>query len=524
MTNGIFHRLAISAQPGDKQSPEDRVNNWEEVYQGLDLNRARLEAARCIHCPTTPCIDACPAHNDIPSALLLLERGDYLAAASKFRETSNLPEMCGRLCPHERLCEGECPVGFAIRPDGRKEPPVGIGKLEAFVADSQREQLGGFPLPSNLPESSGRRVAIAGSGPSGLTVAEELLKYGHECTIFDQWPTPGGALAHGIPNFKLARRILQQKLQYLTMLGVDFVSNVRVGRDLTIDDLLEQGFDAVYLATGAGVDRQLRIPGATELQGIVTVTEFLIRANASAHTLLAEPGMATSPGSRGVMHRPAGPRVVVIGGGDPAMDAVRASLRLGASSVTMAFSGKGEELHARAEEEEDARAEGVSFRFECEPVEFLGDALGRLAGVRFRRVEHGAGQNGRQRSFAVPDSEFDLPATMAVLALGYEPDPLLKQSVEGVHDGERGRMHADGATGHTTRAGVFAGGDVVHGEGLVVTAMAAGRRAASGIDAYLRALPAAAANERPLPLTAPEPAVQKRRDWFTNGWQTPAAD
>src|SRR3712207_161037 len=192
MANTTHARLGISIQQAEKQSPEERVQNWEEVYQGFDLTRARIEAARCIHCPTTPCISACPVHNDIPAALLKLEHGDVLGAAAVFRETSTLPEMCGRLCPQERLCEGDCPVGFAIRPDGRHEPPVSIGKLEAFVADSQRERIGGFPL-AEPPAPTGHKVAVIGSGPSGLTVSEDLTRRGHAVTVYEQWSEPGGA-------------------------------------------------------------------------------------------------------------------------------------------------------------------------------------------------------------------------------------------------------------------------------------------------------------------------------------------
>ncbi len=512
MANRIWERLSISAQPGDKLSPEERVNSWEEVHQGLDMNRARLEAARCIQCPSAPCMEACPTHNDIPGALLLLERGDYLGAANRFRETSDLPEMCGRLCPHERLCEGDCPVGFAIRPDGRKEPPVGIGQLEAFVTDAQRDYLGGFPLPADLPESTGRRVAVIGSGPSGLTVAEELVKFGHACTVIDQSPTPGGALAHGIPNFKLARRILQQKLQYLTMLGVDFVNNMKVGHDITVDELLDQGFDAIYLGTGAGIDRELRIPGAGEFEGIMTATDFLVRANASAGRLLAAAGDAHAAPAGALMHRPEGPRVVVIGGTDAAMDSVRAALRLGSSAVTLVFSGSVDDIHARAEEEEDARAEGVVFRLGSEPIEFLGDAAGRLAAVRFRRVERSAPDSkGRVRSFGVPDSEFALPASIAVIAVGYDADPLVKEATHGLSEGKQGYLHVDAETGHTGRAGVFAGGDVVHGSGLVVTAMAAGKRTAAGIDRYLRAL--SEAPETPPALAGAAGSGTRRRFW-----------
>jgi len=511
MANRIWARLSISAQPGDKQSPEERVNNWEEVYQGLDLNRARLEAARCIHCPTTPCVDACPAHNDIPSALLLLENGDAIGAANKFRETSNLPEMCGRLCPHERLCEGECPVGFAIRPDGRKEPPVGIGVLEAFVADTQRTQLGGFPLPADLPEPSGRRVAVVGSGPSGLTVAEELVKRGHEVSVFDQWPTPGGALAHGIPNFKLAKRILNEKLRFLTMLGADFVSGVRVGRDVSVDELLVEGFDAVYLATGAGVDRELRIPGASEYEGVSTATEFLLRANAAAGKLLAAGGAGSA--ATALARREEAPAVVVIGGTDAALDSVRTALRMGASSVTLACSGTREELAARAEEETDARAEGVVFRFETEPVAFTGDAAGHLTGVRLRRLERGESDaGGRRRAFAVLGSDYEIPARLAVIAIGYEPDPLLREATEGLGVNGKGFLRTESSDGHTGRRGVFAGGDVVHGEGLVVTAMAAGRRAAAAIDAYLRELELQSCEHESL--ATPRQRSQPPRGWF----------
>ena len=511
MANRIWERLSISAQPGDKQSPEERVNNWEEVYQGLDLQRARLEAARCIHCPTTPCVEACPVHNDIPGALLLLENGDAIGAAKKFRETSNLPEMCGRLCPHERLCEGDCPVGFAIRPDGRKEPPVGIGVLEAFVADTQREQLGGFPLPAELPEPSGRRVAVVGSGPSGLTVAEELVKRGHEVTVFDQWPTPGGALAHGIPNFKLAKRILSEKLRFLTMLGVDFVTGMRVGRDLSVDELQDEGFDAVYLATGAGVDRELRIPGAAEYEGVSTATEFLLKANAASERLLAAGSSETN--GTALARREQAPAVVVIGGTDAALDSVRTALRMGAASVTLAYSGTREELDARAEGETDARAEGVVFRFETEPVAFTGDAEGRLTGVRLRRVQRSEPDaSRRRRSFAIPDSEFEIPARLAVIAVGYEPDPLLREATDGLSANGNGFLKLESTEGHTGRRGVFAGGDVVHGEGLVVTAMAAGRRAAAAIDAYLRGLDLEP--RRVEALAAPASGIRQRSRWF----------
>jgi glutamate synthase (NADPH/NADH) small chain len=535
------------------------VRNWEEVYQGFDLSQAMIEAARCIHCPTTPCIDACPTHNDIPTALGLLERGDVLGAATVFRLTSTLPEMCGRLCPQERLCEGACPVGFAIRPDDRTEPPVGIGKLEAFVTDQQRARTGGFPLPVDLAEPSGRRVAVVGSGPSGLTVAEVLAARGHGVTVFEQWHEPGGPLRHGIPNFKLAKEILDQKLRHLTLLGVDFVCNTRIGRDITVDELLRE-HDAVYLGTGAGRDAPANLPGETELRGIVSATDFLVRANAPAPRLLAAPSPqpppphggrggdgVTPPGDDAVPSVPpqhgsdgntatlptvteaaspsprrgggrgvGSPRVVVLGGTDAAMDAMRAALRLGASSVTCVFEGGQDDLHGRREEHHHAREEGVRFRFGAAAVEFLGDETGHVSGVRCRRLGWSDEERqGRRRAFGMAGAEFILPADLVVVALGYVADPLLTDATPGLHTNGNARFHTDPQTGHTTRPGVFAGGDGVHGPDLVVTAMAAGRRTATAIDRYLRGLTGGSAAATPPPqLHPPSMNGKKRRGWF----------
>lgn len=513
--NSVHARLGISAQTVEKQSPEERVNNWEAVYQGFDLGQAMIEAARCIQCPTAPCVNACPAHNDIPTALDLLEKGDVLGAAAVFRRTSTLPEMCGRLCPQERLCEGDCPVGFAIRPGGRAEPPVSIGKLEAFVTDQQRAQIGGFPLPVDLVEPTGRRVAVVGSGPSGLTVAEELARRGHAVTVFEQWHEPGGPLRHGIPNFKLAREILEQKLRFLTMLGVDFVCDTRIGRDVTVDELLQQ-HDAVYLGVGAGVDAPLGLPGETELKGVVSATDFLVRANASARPLLPDPNAPRSDSATALSRPAQGPRVVVIGGTDAAMDVVRAALRLGASSVTCVFEGGPESFHGRAEERQHAREEGAVFRFHSAPVELVGDALGRVTGVRCRRSRWATEDSGHHaRVFGMAGSEFTLPADLVIAAVGYVPDPLLSDATPGLHTNDEARLLVDPHTGRTSRPGVFAGGDGVHGPDLVVTAMAAGRRTAAAIDAYLHELDARGAANGAAPpaglLGAPAPPKRGKR-------------
>lgn len=513
-TNHVHARLGISAQSGEKQAPEERVRNWEEVYQGLDVSQALIEAARCIHCPTAPCVDACPTHNDIPTALGLLERGDILAAATVFRQTSTMPEMCGRLCPQEKLCESVCPVGFALRPGQHQEPAVHIGKLEAFVADQQRAKLGGFPLPVDLAEPSGKRVAVVGSGPSGLTVAEELAVRGHEVTVFDQWHQPGGPLAHGIPNFKLAKDILKDKLRHLTLLGVDFVCDTRIGRDVTLDELQAE-FDAVYLGIGAGRDAPANLPGE-ELHGVVSATDFLIRANASNQKLLPDPAAPRAQTGQAVGPLARGPRVVVVGGTDAAIDVMRAALRLGASSVTCVFEGNADELHGRKEEHQHAREEGVVFRANSVATAFVGEA-GRVTGVRYRRL--GWTQEERQgarRAFGMGEGDVLEPADLVVVALGYVPDPLLTDATPDLHTNSSDRLHVDMSTGSTSRAGVFAGGDGVHGPDLVVTAMAAGRRTAAAIHDYLAVQLAGRPTEPAPQLAAPAgaaPAPKRRRPW-----------
>ena len=514
MSNSVHARLGISAQAVDKQTPEDRVRNWEEVYQGYDLSQAIIEAARCIHCPTAPCQTACPTHNDISGALSLIEQGEVAGAAALFRRTSTMPEMCGRLCPQERLCEGVCPVGFALRPGFHDEPPVSIGKLEAFAADFQRQKLGGFPLPLELADPSGKRVAVVGSGPSGLTVAEELAVKGHEVTVYEQWPEPGGPLRHGIPNFKLAKDILNDKLRHLTLLGVDFVCNTRAGRDITIDELMRD-FDAVYLGIGAGTDAAANLPGE-ELRGIVSATDFLVRANAQRRQLLPSPDGERAGSSTAIGPLAQGPRVVVLGGTDAAMDAMRAALRIGASSVTCLFEGTREEIHGRREEHNHAREEGVVFRLRTKPLGFSGDAQGRVTGVQCRRL--GWNYEGQRDAFGMAETEFVVPADLVIIGIGYVPDPLLTDATPGLTAGENARLVVDRETGRTSRPGIFAGGDGVHGPDLVVTAMAAGRRAAAAIDEYLRTqLPkqptTATAQRLPAPTEGARP--KRRPKWFS---------
>jgi glutamate synthase (NADPH/NADH) small chain len=468
-------RLEIRVQPVPKQDPKERVKNWDEAFLGYSLEQAQIEAERCIHCPTAPCQEACPVENDIPGAFLLLEQGDVIGAANKFRETSNLPEMCGRLCPQESLCEGACVVGFAIRTaDMGSQPPVSIGKLESFVSDYQR-RTEGLPIPV-LPPPSGKKVAIVGSGPAGLAVAEELAKLGDGSTVFDAWPEPGGVLLYGIPNFKMRKEILHDKLDYLRKVGVEFVCNTRIGQDITIDDLFAQGYHAVFIGTGAGIGGQMRIPGE-ELGEVYQATEFLVRGNLEPQQL---PETMREP-------IPVGKHVLVVGGGDTSMDCVRTAVRLGAESVTCMYRRTEHEQKGREEERRHAREEGVQFQYLTVPTRFVGEN-GRVSAAECVRMRLGQpDESGRRRPEPVPGSEFTLPADTVVLAIGYNADDLLEDTTPGLHTDSSHLIRVD-EDFSTSRRGVFAGGDNVNGADLVVTALADGRRAAAAIHAYLETL------------------------------------
>src|SRR3990170_3588182 len=415
-------RLKIPPPPVPKQDPKQRVKNWQEVYLGYDLPAARIEATRCIQCPAAPCQKACPLHNDIPGALLKLEEGDVMGAAEVFRATNPAPDMCGRLCPQESLCEGDCVVGkVAI--------PVAIGKLEAFIADQQ--QAAGRQIPE-LPTPTGKRVAVVGSGPAGLAVAEQLALRGHGVKVFEAWPRPGGVLRYGIPGFKMDKGHVDDEVEHLHRLGVQFAFNVRVGYDVTIDALFAEGFHAVFLGQGAGQGNRLNVPGE-ELAGIHMATEFLVRLNLSPE---AERG-------------------------------------------------------GREEERRHANEEGVRFHYLTAPIRFVADG-GRVQAVRFQRMELGEpDDSGRPRPVPVIGSEFDEPADTVVIAIGYKVERLLFQTTPELKATEWGTVAADEG-GQTSRAGVFAAGDSVRGADLVVTALADASRAAKAIDGYLRGEKAAA--------------------------------
>ena len=458
-------RLKIAAVRPEKQPAEDRVHNWDEVFSLFDESLAKVEAERCIQCPAAPCVKACPVGNDIPGAFWLLEQGDFNGAADIFRETSELPEMCGRLCPQERLCEGHCVVG-------KKALPVAIGKLETFTTEWQ--QAHGGPPPPSPVQPSGRSVAIVGSGPAGIACAERLARAGHRAVIHEAWPEPGGLLLYGIPHFKQNKDAVDRKFEELTALGVEVITGSRVGEDVTLEQL-QQRHDAVFLGFGAEVGSELGIPGV-DAPGVYAATEFLVRSNLEPELL---PKELRKP-------LPAMRRVVVIGGGDTSMDCVRSAVRLGAESVTLVYRRTEQEMQGREEERTHAAEEQVVFQYLATPLELLLDDGGAVRGVRCQQMRLGEPDDtGRSRPEPIAGEEFELEADAVALAIGYNVDPVWGEYAPEVVRDRWERMVADPETMRTNSRGIFAGGDNVNGADLVVTALADGQRAAASIIRYL---------------------------------------
>jgi glutamate synthase (NADPH/NADH) small chain len=468
-------RLKIPRQSVPKQKPDKRVLNFDEVYLGFDAETAKIEAARCVQCPDqSGCTVACPLHNDIPRAMWHISRGEFLQAAEVYRETSNLPEVCGRVCPQEKLCQGSCVVG-------KRDYPVFLGKLEYFVTDFERRTRG-IPKPPLAP-LTGKRAAVVGSGPAGLAVAEELTKLGHRVTVFEILPVPGGVMVYGIPSFKLAKQVIADKVKFLEELGIEFKCNTTIGKDLTIDDLLtKEGFDTVFLGTGAWIPTKLNLPGE-DLKGIYMATEYLVRGNLPANYLPDD--MNTKP--------EIGKAIAVLGGGDTAMDCVRTSRRLQVQggladgTVTDYYRRSEKEMPGKAEERTNANEEGVSFEFLVAPVRFIGDENGHVRKMELIRMALGEPDaSGRRRPVEVKDSNFVVDADVVICALGYNQDRLIEKTSPDIKVDKWGCYVVDKNTGATSKKGVYAGGDNVTGADLVVTAMAAGRRAAMAMDEFLR--------------------------------------
>ena len=454
--------MSLQKNPMPSQDPVVRSGNFNEVALGYTEEQALDEAARCLQCKTKPCMKGCPVMIQIPEFIKKIEEKDYEGAYQVIAATSALPAVCGRVCPQETQCEKFCTRGV-------KGEPVGIGRLERFVADWHNSHA---VAAAEKPAYNGHRVAIVGSGPSGLTCAGDLVRLGYQVTVFEALHQPGGVLVYGIPEFRLPKRIVEKEVDGLKKMGVTIETNVVVGRSLSVDDLFNEGFEAVFIGSGAGLPMFMDIPGIYA-RGVFSANEFLTRINLMKAYL---------PGSDTPVPHPK--KACVIGGGNVAMDAARCARRLGAE-VTVVYRRGMEELPARKEEVEHALEEGIEFRTLCSPVAILteGDVT---SGIRCIRMELGEpDESGRRRPVEVPGSEFELETDCVIMALGTSPNPLIKDTTEGLTINRKGGIVVD-ENGLTSREGIYAGGDAVTGAATVILAMGAGKTAAKAIDDYIR--------------------------------------
>ncbi len=452
--------------PVREQDAKERAKNFEEVCLGYNAEEAREEALRCINCKNAKCIDGCPVAINIPAFIHEVVEGNYEEASKVIGQSSALPAVCGRVCPQESQCEGRC-----IR--GIKGEPVSIGKLERFVADWARENN---IKPEGAKEKNGRKVAVVGSGPAGLTCAGDLAKMGYDVTIFEALHEPGGVLVYGIPEFRLPKqKVVAEEIENVKLLGVKIETNVVIGRSTTIDELMdEEGFEAVFIGSGAGLPKFMGIPGENA-NGVFSANEYLTRNNL----------MKAFDESYDTPIKP-GKRVAVVGGGNVAMDAARTALRLGAE-VYVVYRRSEEELPARVEEVHHAKEEGIQFHLLTNPTEILVDDNGWVKGMKCVKMELGApDESGRRRPVVVEGSEFELELDTVIMSLGTSPNPLISSTTKGLETNKYQCIVADEALGRTSKEGVFAGGDAVTGAATVILAMGAGKAAAKGIDEYLR--------------------------------------
>lgn len=445
------------------QQPEIRAKNFDEVALGYTQEMAISEAERCLNCKNRPCVQGCPVNINIPDFISMIKNGDFEGAYKEISRSSSLPAVCGRVCPQESQCESKCTLGIRFE-------PVAIGRLERFAADWHNTNSEAAP---EKPEFNGHRVAVVGSGPSGLTCAGELAKKGFKVTVFEALHTAGGVLVYGIPEFRLPKAIVAREVETLRQLGVDIETNVIIGKTLTVDELFEAGYEAVFIGSGAGLPKFMGIPGE-ELNGVYSANEFLTRIN----LMKAYKAGSSTPIQRGR-------RVAVVGGGNVAMDAARCARRLGAE-VSIVYRRTEKELPARREEVEHAKEEGIEFMMLTNPLEIIGDGNGCAAKMRCQKMELSEpDESGRARPVPVEGSEFEIEADCVIMALGTSPNPLIKNTTGGLETQRWGGIIADEQNGQTSRKGVFAGGDAVTGAATVILAMGAGKNAAASIEEYL---------------------------------------
>ena len=462
-------KLILNRVPMKKRKPGERIKIFDEVALGYTEEEAIKEAERCLQCPKPLCVDGCPVNIDIPAFIKKIKEGDFIGAVRIIKEDNPLPAVCGRVCPQEEQCEQRCVVGI-------KGEPVAIGRLERFVADYEAKQ--GLSEKPEIKEKKNKKVAIIGSGPAGLVCASELAKMGYDVTIFESLHEAGGVLIYGIPEFRLPKEIVKREVEYIKSLGVKLVTNFCVGRTRTIDELMnEDGFEAVFIGTGAGLPRFMHIPGEN-LLGIYSANEFLTRINLMKAYKFPEYDTPVKVGNR----------VAVIGGGNVAMDSARSALRAGAEKVMVLYRRTRKEMPARIEEIENAEEEGIEFHFLVTPVRYIGDENGWVKEVEVIKMKLGEpDESGRRRPIPIEGSEFTIPVDTVVVAIGQIPTPIIAKTTPGLEVHPRwGTLIANQKTGATTRPGIFAGGDVVTGAATVILAAGAGKTAAKYIDYYLQ--------------------------------------
>lgn len=464
----LKERMLIPRQVMTAQDPVERAKNFREVPFGLTEKQALIEAARCLDCKKQPCVAGCPVEVDIPAFIDLILQKDYAAAARKIKETNALPAVCGRVCPQEEQCELVCVLT-------KKYKPVAVGYLERFVADWEREH-DAIQLPEIAP-ATGKKVAIVGAGPAGLTVAGDLIKLGHEVTIFEALHKPGGVLVYGIPEFRLPKDIVQAECDVLAEMGVRFENSTVIGKLDTIDELLEQGFDSIFIGTGAGLPNFMGIPGE-DLIGIYSANEYLTRTNLMR---AYEPDNADTP----VIF---GKNVAVLGGGNTAMDAVRIAKRLGAEHAYIMYRRSEAEMPARIEEIHHAQEEGIEFQLLTTPIKFFGNDDFRLTGMECLKMELGEPDaSGRRRPVPIEGSNYHVEVDLVVVAIGNSSNPLIQSTTPGLDTNKWGNITVTEETMATSRPGVFAGGDIVTGGATVILAAGAGKIAARAMHKYMTA-------------------------------------